>query len=89
MKDVVAVLGEWNSDGPIRIELAACGIKDAGLKKTADAGLKAIANALASCPHFWLFPRICGRSRGIRPFIPGASSLFRGNTDRGRLSLIG
>ncbi|HBI41662.1 MAG TPA: hypothetical protein DDY78_02250 [Planctomycetales bacterium] len=50
MKDVVAVLGEWNSDGPIHIELVACDIEDAGLKKTADVGLKAIAKALASCP---------------------------------------
>lgn len=50
MKDVVAVLGEWNSDGPIHVELVACGIKDAGLKKTTDVGLKAIAKALANCP---------------------------------------
>jgi len=51
MKDVVAVLGEWNADGPIHIELAASGIEEDGLKKTADVGLKAIAKALASCPH--------------------------------------
>ena len=50
MKDVVAVLGEWNSHGPIHIELVACDIEDAGLRKSADVGLEAIANALASCP---------------------------------------
>ena len=50
MKDVVAVLGEWDSDGPIHIELVACGVKDASLKGTTDDGLKAIANALAGCP---------------------------------------
>jgi hypothetical protein len=50
MKDVVAVLGEWNSDSPIHVELVASGIQDAGLKKTTDVGLKAISKALASCP---------------------------------------
>ena len=50
MKDVVAVLGKWNSDGPIHVDLVACGIKDGGFKEMTDAGLKAIARALASCP---------------------------------------
>ena len=50
MKDVVAVLGEWQSDGPIHVELVARGVKDAGLKKTTEVGLKEIATALASCP---------------------------------------
>src|ERR1700730_5430590 len=50
MKDVVAVLGEWKSDGPIHVELVAGRIKDEGLKRTAVVGLKAIAKALASCP---------------------------------------
>jgi hypothetical protein len=50
MKDVVAVLGEWDSDGPIHVELVACGIEDAGLEKTTDLGLLAITKALASCP---------------------------------------
>ena len=30
MKDVVAVLGEWDSDGPVHVELVATGIKDMG-----------------------------------------------------------
>ncbi len=50
MKDVVAVLGEWKSDGPIHVELVASGIKDAGHNRTREVGLKAMAKALASCP---------------------------------------
>jgi hypothetical protein len=50
MRDVVAVLGDWDSDGPIHVELVACGIEDASIKRTTAAGLEVISTALASCP---------------------------------------
>ena len=51
MKDVVATLGQWNTDGPVHVELVAHGVREVGGQKAAELGLEAITRALASCPR--------------------------------------
>ncbi len=71
MKDVAVVLGEWEHDGPVHIELAASGIEEGGLREMEEAGLRTIMHALTHCPTL-----IAEREGAVRVEVGGHNDSF-------------